>query len=348
MQDLGRLLWLFGACDAAPEARPNAAERALIASLAWNNWRVLPWIAHRVEAWAGLDGSPAGRSLRDGSLALRAHARLSGRINRRLVLGLRDARVPALLLKGAATRVLAWPEPEHRAAWDLDLAVPPHALNAAEEVARALGFTSVVFLGDEWRFAPITRLHRAIPEARHYEICAMVREQIVEGLPEETDAAIRRILPLLRAPLWYVDDEGRLVARLGLDIHHGLDPSTPVEPLFGDARWVSAAGVEWPCPPVEGLALHATQKLLGERNSLHHLADLARLLPLVRAEGRGPVLELALRRFAPQAPIDALRAAIDEDRLDVPHLHALLLAGRPEGRPDFVRPSHSHTPRSPP
>ena len=72
MQGLGRLLWLFGERDAAPEARPNAAERALIAALAWNNWRVLPWIAHRVEAWAGLDDSPAGRSLVDGSLALRA------------------------------------------------------------------------------------------------------------------------------------------------------------------------------------------------------------------------------------------------------------------------------------
>ncbi len=323
MSGAERLLWLLGEED-PPDGAPNLAEEALAVTLGLSAWQVLPWVAPRLAVWAGPARSQARRLAEDVAVAVHTHARLQIRMSHRIQDAFSAAGMDFVLLKGAAVRAAIWPDPTLRGGWDTDLGVLPGRGREAEALGRSLGFTPVWIRPEDRAMLPIPRLNRALFEARHYELCMMVREAVIEDLSPAVQDAIRRALPLLKAPIW-TERGGELVARSSLDLHFGIGPTTGVAMMMRDAEERVVHGRRALCPPVEAMALHAAQKLVRERAGLHQLADLGRLLPRVVAEGRQERLERLLWAELPELPARRLLHALDQGRLSPVEIHAALL-----------------------
>lgn len=297
---LRRFAWMLG--DEPPPPPPSRPELALTARAALTWWRVLPVTAPRVRDWAARHaGAPELQVLEDAALAVSLHGLVQEALLRRLVVALDG--LPWVLLKGAAARRLAYDAPEDRGGWDSDLGATLDTLRAVEEAARTLGFVPAVRRGARG-LVPVSRLQRAFQEAGHYEFVTMVREQVVEDLEPEEEAAVRRALPALDVIAWGVGEDGGLRCRAALDLHHALVPGVGVEGALASRRPRGGA----PVPSLAWALAHLALKLDHDPDpaDAHVLLDLGRLWARAEAEG-----ELAgARRLAGTLPAGPAVAAL--------------------------------------
>lgn len=297
---LRRFAWLLG--DGPPPPPPSRPELALTARAALTWWRVLPLTAPRIRDWATRHaGVPELRVLEDAALAVSLHGLVQESLLRRLLSALGDR--PFVLLKGAAVRRLAYEAPELRGGWDTDVGARLDTLPAVEEVARELGFVPVVRRGPGG-LTPVSRLQRAFQEVGHYELVTMVREQVVDDLEPEEEAAVRRALPALAVLAWGPGEDGTLRCRAALDLHHALVPGVGVEGALASRRPRGGA----PVPSLAWALAHLALKLDHDPDpaDAHVLLDLTHLW--ARAETEGELA--AARRLAATLPAGPAVAAL--------------------------------------
>lgn len=313
LADLG---WLVGEAPVPVERLRSPMERAGAVAVALAAWQILPWTAPRIRAASPVVDASV-RVLESAEVAVRLHVAIQEQIVERLTTMLDARGVRFVLLKGAALRRVAWPEPAFRASWDIDVGVAPADLAETERCARTLGFFPAIRERPSGRFVPAPVLFRAILESHNHELCAMVREARISDLSPAEVAHIEAALPALGRLVW--DHRGGLLmARMAIDIHHRIDPMLPLDACLAGCE--RARGV--PAPSRAWATVHAARTLFrqGERDGarlLHALADLARL---VSTDDR-PALADALRATTPLPPIPALAELL---RGPPPDLGALL------------------------
>lgn len=305
---LRRFAWIVE--DGPPPPPPGRPELALTVRAALTWWRVLPMTAPRIRAWGARHaGSPELGTLEDAALAVSLHALVQEALLRRLLAALDG--LPFVLLKGAAARRLAYEAPEQRGGWDTDLGAARATLPALEEAARGLGFVPAVRRG-AGDLVPVSRLQRAFQEVGHYELVTMVREQVVEDLGPDEEAAVRRALPALAVLAWAEGADGALRCRAALDLHHALVPGVGVEGALASRRPRGGA----PVPSLAWTLAHLALKLDLDPDpaDAHVLLDLARLWGRAEVEGEIPA---AKRLAATLPPGPAVAALARGDRAGV-------------------------------
>lgn len=316
--------WLVGATAPPPGRLASRLDLAGAAALAVGFWQVIGHTAPRIRAASAWPEAEELDLLDAIAHAVALHVGLQERLLGRLGAALDDAAVPYVVLKGCALRRTAYAHPEHRGSWDIDLGVARRDLARTEAIVRALGFSPAIRERPSGRFIPAPVVFRAILEAHHYELCTMVREALVPDLDARDLAAVADTRETLGNLLWDVRG-GAWIARTAIDVHHGLDDHLPIEPVLATARRVGGLAV-----PAEGwLVVHAARTLWREirregARVLHHLGDLARLLP------SEPAAAARLADGLPDVdlpPIPTLRAAMRQGPLGPQDLLLLCTPG---------------------
>jgi hypothetical protein len=297
VQNLGqRNAWLFGAGSIPNRAPEGPAELALAAALSIEHWPVAPLTANRLRRWAeqaGLD-SPAIHTACDRGVAVATLARLQRMLTARLGRALSMRGIPYAFLKGAATGLVVYEQPELRGSGDLDIGIPTRWLHEAEVVVREQGFFPAQWNGrTETYETPDLELRRRI-EAEHHELGFHVRTQRIEGLPTAVRAAIRRITPF--DGVWSIDTDA-IRCHVGVDIHHGLWQGQSVDALVESAIEVTWNGTPVRIATLPWLALFLVYKIYWEgvqnyRGGLHQYSDLVRVVPLLDDAGARTLVAL--------------------------------------------------------
>jgi hypothetical protein len=275
-----RFSWLFAAHVEVPAEDVTADDWARAARVARSAPQVIALTGPRLLRWAGskLGGTALGERIVDEIIAARACSALQMEQLRDLHRVLTAAGIPYVVLKGAAVREFAYPDPLLRSAEDIDLGVSKSAARATEEALVAAGFELA-----EWD--PIARAYRRanmvrrrLVERDHYELGAIVRRVVVAGLDDPVDRTLRRSTRETGAT-WHVLADGRLACYVILDVHHGITGRITTAPIL-DTR-VDRAGL--PLPSIAWCLFHAVSKIYWEgiktyRTGLHQYADLLALL----------------------------------------------------------------------
>lgn len=283
--------------DEPDRAAPNASEFRDASDFVLQNWWVLPVIGPRLLKWAGksYEDSPAARRVRDKVTSVRALARIQSILCRRLTQRLEQEGIPYSLLKGTATRWLAYPEPELRSGCDLDVAVSKPYLNAAEDLAQQLGFLRAQWDPVAKFFIPADLAFRSLVESQHYELGFLVRRQVIHNLPDEIHRAIVASLPMVG--IWELSPEGELICYVSVDIHHGLTHRISVDPLIELAVARRFDDVTMRFPRLDWAVFHLVIKIYSEgtpfyNKSAYEYADLTRLIRLFGEGDAANLLQL--------------------------------------------------------
>jgi len=295
--DPRRLLWLLEE-DSPPPAQ-DWDEKTVEAAceFALYCWHVLPLIEPKLVALAdelGFDGR-ALRRVRDRALAVKTLSLIQVKLCKRFTAELDGRGIPYSLLKGTAARFLSYTDPTLRCGLDIDVGVPRRFLSSAEDVAQALGFVRAQWNPGSRRFVPADLALRSLVESKHYELGFYIRQQVVDNLEPEVEAAIRRELPM--DYMWHLTPEGALACYAALDIHHGLCLDIEAEPLVASSRRITCGDYAASFPRSEWLLFHLIYKIYWEgvhvyRKGSHQYADLIRLLPMCQGDSEEKLLSL--------------------------------------------------------
>ena len=283
--------WMLSPQGHAPAGKPSAAALEGAVGFATRSaWRVLPAIHDRLAGW--LRDGGAG----DGQLAeleaWRSSVALFGRVQNQHILRFVDAlearRIPYCLLKGAALKWFAYGQPWQRTGWDIDVAVPADAMEAALTLAFEQDYQPAEGYRDPPWFRPADPERFAAVPTEHHELGFLSRRFTVTDLTEPQRAAVRRQTGLGRTG-WEPNDAGAATGYINLDLHFGLSQEMPVEPLIATSRTVEAAGRRLRVPSPAWALLHLVFKLYWEGvhnygKGGYQYADLIRLAPRLTAD----------------------------------------------------------------
>jgi hypothetical protein len=296
----GRLLWLLSPTAPIPRRPPRPREARAACWLMLETWQVLPATWPRFRQWGNPDPrDPWVRRAEARSVAVAAAARLQNRLCSRIAAGLERSGVPYVLLKSTAARMIAYPESGERGGMDVDFGVRRADLDAARRVLAVLGLEPAEWNVPVGRFQVADPLLRAAVEARHYELGFLVRRQAVRELPPDEERRVRAQLGEAPNP-WHTLPDGGLGCWLVADVHHGITPEIPVDPLIDSARSATVDGVTYAVPRSAWLAFHLIYKIYWEgvhsyRTGLYQYADLCRVAAQLDAAEVGVLRELLSR-----------------------------------------------------
>jgi hypothetical protein len=279
-QTLDRFSWLFARHVVPPACRVTSDEFEAASRVARSAPQAIALTGPRLLRWAGpeLATGPVAQRIRDKVVAARALVALQSEQLRELHTVLTAAGIPYVILKGAAVRELAYPDPLVRSAADIDIGVAPDATRTAEAVAVAAGFHLAEWDPEAKAYRRANLLRRRLAEHHHYELGLMVRPVVVSGFDPESDTVLRRVARTKTGP-WHLLGDDRLACYVILDIHHGITGRITTAPIL-ETR-VEHRGL--PVPSVPWCLFHAVSKIYWEgiktyRHGLHQYADLLGLL----------------------------------------------------------------------
>lgn len=324
---------------------PTLEDLTRISAFVRSVWQVAPVVAERITAWGGESHAGAGaiQEIQDLAVSVRVLARIQTSLGARLSDALDRKRIPYALLKGSATRLVAYRDPGLRGGVDIDVGVAKPHLTEAENLAFELGFRpAVVDARDPQHFQPANRLTRLIATAGHYELGQLVRRQLVVGLNPDVEASIRRTIaspPAQWIPWHLVDD--RLACYVALDIHHGISLDIGIDGVIDTAVRAPSGPYASFIPSPEWMALHLIFKIYWEGvhsygKGLYQYADLARLVQKMDHRTQAALIHLLEHYRLGPAGYYVLRRLNDGLAMDLPTRMAsfLVRASRPETRED--------------
>jgi hypothetical protein len=191
------LTWLIAAIRNTPRPPPDLSPEE------WQKFLVLlrphmifPLLAFHVRTWPD-ECRPPGEILEYlNRILLMAAARnlLAGRQIQTVTDALKDAGIPAILLKGHALARTVYPDPALRQSSDIDLLVQPHNIPAAEVVLEKLGYVCSARLfrisQDEYHHETYSPPGKGLPIELHW-----VTDNAYDLFPEGwlDEAFLRRI-----------------------------------------------------------------------------------------------------------------------------------------------------------
>ena len=277
--------WLFSSVASPPAYRPSSSDYEGLASLLLGCWQILPITLPRFKAWVVGDGR--GKALID-----RAEARLIAdgevlnlqmMLLERLADALQLRGVPFVLLKSAATRLVAYPTPELRRARDIDIGVSSENLELAVEALSTIGFERAQWRDDLQLFERAEPELRSAVEKNHYELGFWVRLQEAVGLDVGVHQAIVRQRHECPAQ-WDLSNESKPAAYIVADVHHGLSLNISVDDLISSAVTTPYSNRMLPVPRQGWLFFHLVFKIYMEGISnycegAYQYADLCYLAP---------------------------------------------------------------------
>ena len=271
----GRFAWMLVPKDSAkssdwlPDKKaPSADEFEAACEFALASWQALPIIAPNLFRWGkarNQKSKSAGR-VRDRLTSILAFGRVTRQISGRFFAKLDQQRIPYAAIKASALQQATYTAPDLRIGKDIDIAVPMEYLNLAEEAAVKIGFVPAQYNEKLKRFHLADPIHRKAIEHNHYELGFLARRQIVHGLSENEQAAIRRDMP--HNYLWQNSTTGELECYTCVDIHHGLSMDISSDPVVDSRYRVETADISsglayWVAAP-EWLMLHTIYKIYWE------------------------------------------------------------------------------------
>ena len=286
------LVWLFEPKGSAKRRSPDTVEVLLACDFALENWQLLPVILPSLREWAGdaYQRCEQAQRLDDLAVAVRTLSVVQMRLCERFTRELENRRIPYALLKGAAARVAAYPAVTDRCGLDVDIGVPQHSIQRAEEVAVEQGFLPASLDDTKRRFFVVGDDERREVEEEHYELACLVRRQAVQGLTSDAEGAIRRSIELIKP--WHVTPDGKVACYVTFDIHHGLSLDISVDELVDTSCRATSGSYTASVPRPSWLIFHLIFKLYWEgvhayRKGGYQYADLVRVVPkLDEAETR--------------------------------------------------------------
>lgn len=329
-----RFAWLLSPRGHVPEGRASLQDVEAACSFATRScWRVFPAIHPKLVAWGKRQRSHSAplAELEAWNESIRIYAQVQSRHVLRIAREFSRRHIPYVLLKGSALKWFAYENPWERTGWDIDVAVPPRHLEAAQAVAMEQGFLPAEGFKDPPWFRPANPYMRAQVEANHHELGFLVRRIKLNGLPPQQEAHIRRQAELGRTG-WELGKDGELTGYVTIDIHHGLSQEIPVEPVIESAVSVQAEGMQVRVPDPAWALLHLVFKLYWEgvhnySKGGYQFADVCRLVPLLDDAATAKFESLLARWNLEAAAYFVLRRLEPEFGLKLSHaMHALLKA----------------------
>ncbi|MCH9648620.1 MAG: nucleotidyltransferase family protein [Deltaproteobacteria bacterium] len=291
--------WLLGA---GPKPRRKASAESLegACDFVLKHWQVIGTTAPRLLNWVRSDlmDHPRVQAVRDRKVSVEILGRIQLLLMKRLGQALTERRIPYVLLKGSATRLMAFDDPLGRCGYDIDLGVPGTRIREAEDLILELGFWQAELDFAKNQFVVANPRLRASVESHHYELGFLARRHRVTDLSPASEAAIRRDLP--SQDPWHLTEEGGVGCFVSIDVHHGLCLDVPIEPVVHASRQKLLDDIALWVPAHHWMAFHLIYKLYWE--GVHNYAkggfqyaDLCRLLPKLRPADVPPLLELLHR-----------------------------------------------------
>lgn len=288
----GRFAWMLvpeGGERPCGKQSPSYEEFEAACEFALASWQALPVIAPNLFHWGKKKNlkTEAAERVKDRLTSIHAFANVSRKVSDRFLQKLENDNIPYVVVKGSAIQVVAHEAPLMRIGKDIDIAVSSSFLRRAENTAIESGFFPAQWSEKTKRFYLADPAQRAAVESKHYELGFLARRQIVQGLSDEEQSAIRREIP--RHYLWHETASGDLACYCCVDIHHGLSLDISSKYAVQSRRLVNSNGGSFWVPALEWLLLHTIYKIYWEgvytyNKGGYQFSDLAALITRADSE----------------------------------------------------------------